>query len=154
MHWLIYHFVLLIFLSSFKHLSVPLWIVGADLNVLLDERHSPPKGLPLNDDNAYSLGRIGKHNLDVTVLTSGDMRSDAASVVTEMLRIFTEARTVLMVGIDSGMTSGNNDIRFGDVVVSATHPNSSVTNNTSPELPTYTIAKCPINCSEWTLGEV
>ncbi|KAI0125272.1 hypothetical protein BJ170DRAFT_585271, partial [Xylariales sp. AK1849] len=49
------------------------WIcaVGTELvaaTAFLDEKHDDPEHLPVNDNNTYILGRIGKHNIVIAAL--------------------------------------------------------------------------------------
>jgi nucleoside phosphorylase len=87
---------------------------------LLDERHEGPEAVSRHDNNDYTLGRIGKHAVVVAVLPDGEYgTSSAASVARDMLHSFPNIRIGLMVGIGGGAPSPKNDIRLGDVVVSA-----------------------------------
>ncbi|KAL7924341.1 hypothetical protein ACQKWADRAFT_267042 [Trichoderma austrokoningii] len=71
-----------------------------------------------NDDNNYTLGKIGRHNIVIAVLPNGEYGlSSAASVARDMLRSFHNIRIGLMVGIGGGAPSPKHDIRLGDVVV-------------------------------------
>ncbi|RYP81096.1 hypothetical protein DL769_002152 [Monosporascus sp. CRB-8-3] len=86
----------------------------------LDERHDGPEGVSPNDNNSYTLGRIGKHNVVIAVLPFGEYGTDpAASVATHMLHSFPNVRIGLTVGIGGGAPTTKHDIRLGDVVVSA-----------------------------------
>jgi nucleoside phosphorylase len=70
------------------------------------------------DDNAYSFGRIGAHNVVVACLPARVMgKVSAAAVVKDMMRSF-PIKVGLMVGICGGVWSERADIRLGDVVVS------------------------------------
>ena len=72
-----------------------------------------------NDNNDYTLGKVGKHNVVVAVLPEGEYGiSSAASVARDMLHSFPNVRIVLMVGIGGGAPSRKHDIRLGDIVVS------------------------------------
>lgn len=65
----------------------------------LDKEHDPLKPVSLNDTNDYTLGRLGKHNVVIAVLSDGEYgTSSAASVATNMLHSFPNVRTGLMVG--------------------------------------------------------
>ncbi|KAF2196134.1 purine and uridine phosphorylase [Delitschia confertaspora ATCC 74209] len=82
-------------------------MIGSD--VFLNEKHVGPEYLSSNDNNDYTLGRIGKHNVVIAVLPEGEYGiSSAASVARDMLSSFPNIRIGLM-----------HDIRLGDVVVSA-----------------------------------
>ena len=85
----------------------------------LDEEHDGPESLPHNDDNDYTLGKAGQHNIAIAVLPSGGYGiASAASVAKDMARSFPNIRFCLMVGIGGGAPSKKHDIRLGDVVVS------------------------------------
>ncbi|KAF7590220.1 hypothetical protein BBP40_003151 [Aspergillus hancockii] len=105
------------------------WICALPLEMaaaiaMLDETH---EDLPVNpnDNNAYTLGRIGKHNLVIACLPSGQYgTTSATAVAVQLLSSFQSIRFGLMVGIGGGIPSSKIDIRLGDVVVSqpsATH---------------------------------
>ena len=69
---------------------------------MLDELHEP---LPLqrdsHDQNTYTLGRIGLHNVVLACLPAGVTGTiSAARVATQMLSSFKCLRFGLMVGID------------------------------------------------------
>jgi nucleoside phosphorylase len=86
----------------------------------LDEKHEPPNYVALNDNNDYTLGKVGKHNVVIAVLPDGEYgTSSAASVARDMLSSFPNVRIGLMVGIGGGAPSRKHDIRLGDIVVSA-----------------------------------
>ncbi|KAI9148819.1 putative ankyrin repeat protein [Paramyrothecium foliicola] len=85
----------------------------------LDEVHEGPEFRAINDNNDYTLGRIGKHNVVITILPKGEYGiATAAAAATNMLRSFTNIRIGLMVGLGGGAPSSKHDIRLGDVVVS------------------------------------
>ncbi|KAH7016186.1 nucleoside phosphorylase domain-containing protein [Microdochium trichocladiopsis] len=85
---------------------------------MLDELHNPlPQ--PATDDNNYTLGRIGPHNVAIAGLPAGVMGVTSAARVAEQMRTsFPSMRFGLMVGIGGGVPSDDHDIRLGDVVVS------------------------------------
>jgi nucleoside phosphorylase len=86
----------------------------------LDKEHGRPKERSPNDDNDYTLGEIGGHNVTIADLPDGEYGiSSATSVARDMLHSFPNIRIGLMVGIGSGAPSQKHDIRLGDVVVSA-----------------------------------
>jgi hypothetical protein len=73
-----------------------------------------------NDNNIYTLRRVGKHNVIIAVLPDGEYGiAAAASVARDMLHSFPNLRIGLMVGIGGGAPSPKHDIRLGDIVVSA-----------------------------------
>ncbi|SCO19315.1 unnamed protein product [Fusarium fujikuroi] len=86
----------------------------------LDEKHEPPEFVSTNDNNLYTLGKIGRHNTVIAVLPHGEYGiAPAASVARDMLHSFPNIRIGLMVGIGGGAPSPKHDIRLGDIVVSA-----------------------------------
>jgi len=88
--------------------------------VFLDEKHDGPEYVSPNDNNDYTLGKFGKHNVVIAVLPDGEYGiSSAASVAKDMLHSFPNVRIGLMVGIGGGAPSPKHDIRLGDIVVSA-----------------------------------
>jgi nucleoside phosphorylase len=85
----------------------------------LDEEHEGPKYVSPNDNNDYTLGKVGKDNVVIAVLLDGEYGiSSAASVARDMLHSFPNVRIGLMVGIGGGAPSPKHDIRLGDIVVS------------------------------------
>ncbi|KAM0286538.1 hypothetical protein ACHAO9_008166 [Fusarium lateritium] len=85
---------------------------------MLDRRH-PILSKPENDNNAYTLGTIGEHNVVIACLPKGMIgNAPAATVVSCMATTFPCIKFALMVGIGGGVPSKNNKIRLGDVVVS------------------------------------
>lgn len=74
------------------------------------------------DDNHYTLGRIGSHNIVLASLPSGSTCSvSAANVASQMLFTFPSIRRSafgLVVGTGGGAPSPENDIRLDDVVIS------------------------------------
>lgn len=86
----------------------------------LDEKHDPPAEVALQDNNAYTLGKIGRHNVVIAVLPDGEYgTSSAATVARDMVHTFPNIRIGLMVGIGGGAPSPKHDVRLGDIVVSA-----------------------------------
>lgn len=84
----------------------------------LDEKHENLENFP-GSSNDYTLGRIGKHNVVMSVLPMGSYgTTSATNVATNMLRDFPNVRIGLMVGIGGGVPSKRHDIRLGDIVVS------------------------------------
>ncbi|GMG32543.1 unnamed protein product [Aspergillus oryzae] len=88
---------------------------------LLDELHAPPP--TPRDENAYIVGRMGKHNVVIT-RPIGQGKVNAADAAVNMTRTFPQIRFGLLVGVGGGATDspdpyvGKRDIRLGDVVVS------------------------------------
>ena len=71
-----------------------------------------------NDSNLYVLGRIGQHNVVMTVLPIGDIGTNSAAIAaTRMTSTFSSVEFLFMIGIGGGVPFPN-DVRLGDVVVS------------------------------------
>lgn len=86
----------------------------------LDEKHARPRTVSRNDNNDYTLGKIGNHNIAIAVLPHGEYGiSSASAVARDMLHSFSNITIGLMVGIGGGAPSQKHDIRLGDIVVSA-----------------------------------
>lgn len=84
----------------------------------LEEKHEKPEYVSPQDNNNYTLGRIGRHNVVIAALPYGEYGlASAASVARDMLHSFPNVRIGLMVGIGGGAPSAKHDIRLGDVVV-------------------------------------
>ncbi|EXL73668.1 hypothetical protein FOPG_11125 [Fusarium oxysporum f. sp. conglutinans race 2 54008] len=91
----------------------------------LDVLHDPVDNAAINDDNSYTLGSIGKHNVVIAVLPYGQYGLvNAAAALKDMTRTFSNLRAVLMVGIGGGVPC-KKDIRLGDIVVGSVGRNSS-----------------------------
>ena len=84
---------------------------------MLDETHETLPDLK-GDENSYTLGRIGIHNVVVACLPAGMIGTTSAAVVAkDMMRSF-PIKIGLMVGVGGGVWSKKVDLRLGDVVVS------------------------------------
>lgn len=71
----------------------------------------------LGDDNEYSFGNIGSHNIVIAYLPSGYYGTNNAVILANnMRRSFPSLKTRLIVGIGGGVPL-NANIRLGDVVV-------------------------------------
>ncbi|KAK4069154.1 hypothetical protein Trihar35433_5733 [Trichoderma harzianum] len=82
---------------------------------MLDQKHPDLPSLA-NDDNAYTLGSIGGHNIVIACLPKGRYGTNsAATIATKMLSSFPSIKFGLLVGIGGGIPS---KVRLGDVVVS------------------------------------
>ncbi|KAF3056805.1 hypothetical protein CFAM422_012612 [Trichoderma lentiforme] len=82
---------------------------------MLDERHEDLVN-PSNDQNAYTLGSIGKHKVVIAGLPKGRYgNNSSATVATRMISTFPNIRVGLMVGIGGGIPEKT---RLGDVVIS------------------------------------
>jgi nucleoside phosphorylase len=91
----------------------------AAVDAILDEEHEN-LGKPAGDDNSYTFGKIGQHNVVAACLPAGVMgKVSATAVAKDMMRSF-PIKAGFMVGIGGGVWSEENDVRLGDVVVS--HP--------------------------------
>ncbi|KAK6339354.1 hypothetical protein TWF718_008774 [Orbilia javanica] len=81
---------------------------------MLDQIH-PDLPKPSNDENTYSLGSIGEHNIVIACLPKDTVgTNEAAIVAAQMLNTFPSIKIGLMVGIGGGIPP---EIRLGDVVV-------------------------------------
>ena len=86
----------------------------------LDEEHDRAEYVSTNDNNIYTLGRVGRHKVVIAALPDGEYGiAAAASVARDMRHSFPNVRIGLMVGIGGGAPSLKHDIRLGDIVVSA-----------------------------------
>jgi nucleoside phosphorylase len=89
-------------------------------HAFLDEKREGSECVSTNDNNNYTLGRVGKHNVVIAVLPDGEYGISAATgVARDLLRSFPSVRIGLLVGIGGGAPSRKHDIRLGDIVVSA-----------------------------------
>ncbi|KAL4876621.1 nucleoside phosphorylase domain-containing protein [Aspergillus karnatakaensis] len=110
--------------------------------LMLDEEYGHPEVTPPNDSNMYLLGRIGKHNVVVTLLAKFGTTTSAVSI-SNMIRTFSSGlRFALMVGIGGGIPAPPAvDIRLADVVVG--YPNGA-----SPGVVQYDMLKQTLSGSE------
>jgi nucleoside phosphorylase len=84
----------------------------------LDKEHPRLKSQSASDNNDYTLGRIGEHNVVIAGLPLGQYgTTNAAIVARDMVHTFPNMRFGLMVGIGGGAPSEGHDIRLGDIVV-------------------------------------
>lgn len=83
----------------------------------LDARHEAIEDLSPNDNNTYTLGVVGKHNVVIAVVV-GQGLAAAAGVAADMRHSFPNVQIGLVVGIGGGVPSERHDIRLGDIVVS------------------------------------
>jgi nucleoside phosphorylase len=82
---------------------------------MLDETHPDLPRQP-NDHNAYTLGRVGGHNVVVACLPKGGIgNNNSATVAARMTSTFPSSRFGLMVGIGGGVPKS---VQLSDVVVS------------------------------------
>ncbi|KAH8700559.1 Pfs domain protein [Talaromyces proteolyticus] len=100
------------------------WICALPVEVaaataMLDEIHETPPPKPINDPNAYTLGKLNGHLVVIACLPNGIYGTvSAATVMSHLYSTFPHIQFALMVGIGGGVPSKENDIRLGDVVVS------------------------------------
>ncbi|KAF3907984.1 Ankyrin-3 [Dactylellina cionopaga] len=86
----------------------------AMLDQIHDDLPKPPKS---KDDNCYTLGSIGKHDIVIACLPKGKSGTvSAASVAVQMIGTFPNIKFGLMVGIGGGIPN-KTGMRLGDVVV-------------------------------------
>ncbi|KAF3934704.1 hypothetical protein ABW20_dc0105650 [Dactylellina cionopaga] len=84
---------------------------------MLDQIHDLELPTPPNDQNSYTLGSIGKHNVVIACLPKGKSGTVSAAVVAvQMVNTFPNIKIGLMVGIGGGVPK--KQVRLGDVVVS------------------------------------
>lgn len=89
------------------------------IEAMLDEEHSPLVVQSEQDTNAYTLGRIGPHNVVIAGLPNDQYGlNNAAIVATNMLWSFPSIIRRLIIGIGGGAPDFA-DMRLGDVVVSS-----------------------------------
>ncbi|KAJ6013910.1 hypothetical protein N7540_008501 [Penicillium herquei] len=89
----------------------------AAAQICLEEKHEPAR-LPPGTKDQYTLGRIGKHNVVISVLPMGQYgTASAARLAESMTNAFPNIRIALMVGIGGGAPSRKHDVRLGDIVV-------------------------------------
>jgi nucleoside phosphorylase len=84
---------------------------------MLDETY-PKLKKENGDDNEYTLGRIGVHNVVIACLPAGLIGTGPAAVVADNIRRSFPIKFGLVVGVGGGVWSKKSDIRLGDVVVS------------------------------------
>ncbi|KAK6542350.1 hypothetical protein TWF694_006309 [Orbilia ellipsospora] len=96
----------------------PMGIELVPILAILDEEHVALPFVGGRLRNKYTLGRIGEHNVVVTVMPETGNNA-AAAVVTQLQNDFKSLRFGLLVGIGGGVPDlDKNDIQLGDVVVS------------------------------------
>ena len=83
--------------------------------IMLDGKEHPALPIPAADQNTYTLGSIGDHNVVIACLSKGDIgNNSAATVATRMVSTFPSIKFWLMVGIGGGVPP---KVRLGDIVV-------------------------------------
>ena len=90
------------------------------ITAMLDEMHESIP-LHLEDDNEYTLGKIGNHNVAIAGPPRGAQGKVAIADVVGRIRLtFKNIRAGLLVGIGGGVPRlPKHDVRLGDVVVGA-----------------------------------
>src|ERR1700722_1446745 len=97
-------------------------IEQAAATAMLDEEHLLPEnfGTDENDQNLYTFGRIGSHNVVFSCMNAGQYGTvSAAWAAARLTTKFLSLSFGLLVGIGGGVPSDNADIRLGDVVISS-----------------------------------
>ena len=84
---------------------------------MLDETH-PKLKKETGDDNDYTLGKIGVHDVVIACLPAGMVGNGPAAIVANNMQRSFPIKFGLMVGIGGGVWSKKDDIHLGDVVVS------------------------------------
>ncbi|KAF2175810.1 purine and uridine phosphorylase [Zopfia rhizophila CBS 207.26] len=101
---------------------------------MLDEEHNDLER-DENDENLYSLGSIGGHNVVIVCLPAGRIGNNpAAAVATQMRATFKWIRFCLMVGIGGGVPSAEVDIRLGNVVATPSGFDRTGSLNSPPQI--------------------
>jgi hypothetical protein len=84
----------------------------------LDKKHERLEYVSTNDNNDYTLGKNGKHNVVIAVLPDRKYGlATATGVAKDIMHSSPNIRIGLMVGIAGGAPSKKRDIRLGDIVV-------------------------------------
>ncbi|GLB21635.1 hypothetical protein AtubIFM61612_002183 [Aspergillus tubingensis] len=100
-------------------LICPLEVELSAARYMLDEEHGMLLG-NRKDPNIYILGSLSGHNVVLAALPKGSQgTASAAAVAIHLIRTFSAIKLRLLVGIGGGIPSLANDIRLGDVVLSA-----------------------------------
>ena len=101
------------------------------VEAMLDELHVPQPTIA-GDNNVYSFGSIGKHNVVIASLGAGAYGTvSAAGVANDIRRSFPQLKYSLMVGIAGGMprpAEDDGDVRLGDIVVGCANGVPSIIN--------------------------
>jgi nucleoside phosphorylase len=94
----------------------PMGVELAAVEAMLDDTYQNLR--TSRDQNCYTLGRIGAHNVVVAVMPEIG-NNNAATVAAQLLNDFRSIRFGLLVGIGGGIPGDDeDDIRLGDVVIS------------------------------------
>ncbi|KAK1837700.1 Kinesin light chain 5 [Colletotrichum chrysophilum] len=96
--------------------AIPTELAAA--RTFLDEHHPAPKTVQRNDNNTYTLGKMGEHNVVIAVMPKREYGiAAAATVARDLAHSFPNIRIGLMVGVGGGAPSYRHDIRLGDIVI-------------------------------------
>ncbi|CZR56859.1 uncharacterized protein PAC_06748 [Phialocephala subalpina] len=83
----------------------------------LDENHDRPEYVSSNNNNDYTLSKIGRHNVVIAVLFDGEYGTTSAAIVArDMQYSFPNIKIGLIVGISGGAPSPTHDIHLSDIV--------------------------------------
>ncbi|CEJ82954.1 Putative Pfs, NACHT and Ankyrin domain protein [[Torrubiella] hemipterigena] len=98
-------------------------IERAAAEAMLDEEHAAPAGFNRNqsDENVYTWGRVGEHNVVIASLAAGVYgTTSAATTASSLLASLPSIRVGIFVGIGGGIPRPDkgHDVRLGDIVVS------------------------------------
>lgn len=98
-------------------------IERAAAEAMLDEEHAAPTSFTRHqsDQNVYTWGRVGEHNIVIASLASGVYgTTSAATTASSLLASLPSIRVGLLVGMGGGIARPDegHDIRLGDIVVS------------------------------------
>jgi nucleoside phosphorylase len=109
--------------DGFRHEDYTVgWICALPIELaagksMLDRVHKPLSPLP-GDNNSYTLGNIGLHNIVLACLPLNHYgTNNAAIVAANMRRSYPSIDKRLMVGIGGGLPTACRDVRLGDIVV-------------------------------------
>jgi hypothetical protein len=88
---------------------------------MLDEEYEA-LGHDANNNNIYTLGRVGEHNIIIPCLPAGKTGTNsAAAVAVKIKSVFPSIRFGLIVGIKGGVPNIEANIRLRNVVVNNPH---------------------------------
>ncbi|KAK2728443.1 Kinesin light chain 5 [Colletotrichum kahawae] len=104
--------------------AIPTELAAA--RTFLDKQHPTPEAIARNDNNSYTLGTMGKHNVVIAILPKREYGiAAAATVARDLVHTFPNIRIGLMVGVGGGAPSKQHDVRLGDVVIGSRAAGSS-----------------------------
>ncbi|KAH0445690.1 hypothetical protein KCU90_g165, partial [Aureobasidium melanogenum] len=109
--------VLLILHNAVVLLALSITLRSLTISILTNHKKLP---LDKRDHNNYALGRIGMLDVVIVILPVGMQGAVPAAVIArDMIWSFPAIRFCLLVGTGSGLPSELNDVRLGDIAVSA-----------------------------------